>query len=88
MVGSVIQDLEQKVSSAGTDLTSPDGAGYLLYRLIGAHGPIVDELNVFNGDHVVVMPNGIVDEILRVLCQDRPPASLMFEGVILQAWLR
>ena len=88
MVRSVIQNSQKEVPPSSSDLTSPDRVRYFLDGFISPVRFVVDEFDVLNADHVVVMSNGIVDEVLGILGKDRPSASLPFQHVILQSWLR
>lgn len=66
MVGPVIETFKQKVASAGPHLTPPDCFRYLSDGFVGPIGFVIYELDIFNADHIVVIANSIINEVLRV----------------------
>jgi hypothetical protein len=56
-----------EIAFASSKPAATDSRSNLAHSLIGPVYTVVDELNVFDADHVVVVADGIVDKVLRVL---------------------
>src|SRR5580704_12661525 len=85
MEGAAVANLQPKIAFPRSQLTTPNGARNLADGLVGPLRFAVHELYVLDPDHVVVVTDGLVNEVPRVLRQDRPSPSLPLQSLILQS---
>src|SRR5437879_6486661 len=84
MKRTIVSDLQPKITFTCSKLATPNGVGNLVNGLIGPILFIAHKLYVFDPDDIVIVPDRIIDKILRVLRQNRPSTCLTLKGLILQ----
>jgi hypothetical protein len=83
--GAIVANLWPEVASARAELTAADSGRYLPHGVVGPIQPVIDELDVFDPDNIIIVPYGFPNEILRVLREYGPSASHSLQGLVFQS---
>src|SRR5947207_8504248 len=83
MKGTIVSDLQAEIAFTYSNLTTPDRTRNLANGLIGPIHFVVNELDVFDTNHVIVAAGGIASEVFRVFRKDGPSPRLPLERFVL-----